>query len=60
MIWIGLGVALAGYLLGRFTINPSFPDGAYAGMTRHNWRILGGVMISLGVLCAVYGFVLLV
>jgi len=60
MIWIGLGVVLAGSLLGRYTINPSFPDGAYAGMTRRNWRILGCVMISLGVACALYGFVSLI
>ena len=60
MIWIGLGVALVGFLLGRYTINPSFPDGAYAGMTRHNWRTLGRVMISLGAACAIYGFVLLI
>jgi hypothetical protein len=57
MIWVGLGLALVGYLLGRYTINPSFPDGAYAGMTRRSWRILGGIMISLGAVCAIYGLV---
>lgn len=57
MIWVGFGLALVGYLLGRYTINPSFPEGAYGGMTRRSWRILGGIMISLGAACAIYGLV---
>ncbi len=57
MIWIGLGLALIGFLLGRYTINPSFPDGAYAGMTRHSWRVLGGIVMSLGAACVIFGLV---
>lgn len=59
-IWIGLGLAVVGYLLGRYTINPSFPDGAYAGMTRRSWRTLGGVIITLGAVMAIYGLISLI
>lgn len=57
MVWIGLGLAIVGFLLGKYTINPSFPDGAYGGMTRRSWRVLGGIMISLGAVCVVLGLV---
>ncbi len=57
MVWIGLGLALVGFLLGKYTIDPSFPEGAYAGMTRRSWRVLGGIMISLGAFFVVYGLV---
>jgi hypothetical protein len=59
MLWIGLGLALAGFLLGKYTINPSFPDGSYAGMTRRNWQILGRFIMLLGVACALYGLIAL-
>ena len=57
MIFVGIALALVGFVLGKYTINPSFPDGAYSGMTRHTWRILGGVLVAAGAACVIFGLV---
>src|ERR1039457_3438657 len=48
MLVLGLMLCVAGGLLATYTINPSFPDGAYAGMTTRSWRAVGGTVMAIG------------
>ncbi len=55
MLIFGVILCVAGGLLARYTIDPTFPDGAYAGMTRTSWRVVGAAIVVVGVCLSVVG-----
>ena len=55
MLILGVILCIAGGLLARYTIDPTFPNGAYAGMTRTSWRVVGAAIVVVGVCISVVG-----
>ena len=56
MLILGVILCVAGGLLARYTIDPTFPDGAYAGITPTTWRVVGSAIVLVGVCFSVVGF----